>query len=86
MKQLAFLGITIATLITPIHVQAQRHCVRFPQNLNPEAETRYLLSHPNVTVCPSQHSDPIGQAETVRRGMTQGAENTTNLMRAMRGY
>ena len=38
MKRLAFLGITMATLIAPIQVQAQQYdaranCVRFPQIL-----------------------------------------------------
>ena len=91
MKRLAFLGITIATLIAPIQVQAQQYdaranCVRFPQHANPGAETQYLLSHPNVRVCPGRTPDPVGQAETVRRGMNQGAINTTNQIRAMRGY
>jgi hypothetical protein len=91
MKQLVFLGITIAALIAPIQVQAQQYdaranCVRFPQNPNPEAETRYLLAHPNVRVCPSQNPDPVGQAETVRRGMNQGYYNTMGQIRAMRGY
>jgi hypothetical protein len=51
MKRLAFLNIAIAMLIAPIQVQAQQYdaranCVRFPQNPNPGAETRYLLAHP----------------------------------------
>ena len=91
MKRLAFLGIAIVTLIAPIHVQAQQYdaranCVRFPQKANPEAETRYLLSHPNTRVCPSRNPDPVGQAQTVQRGMNQGAINTMNQIRAMRGY
>jgi hypothetical protein len=53
MKRLAFLSFTIATLIAPIQVQAQTGCVMFPQPPNPEAELRYLLSHPNVRVCSS---------------------------------
>ena len=91
MKHFAFLSITIATLIAPIQVQAQQYdaranCVRFPQKPNPEAETRYLLSHPNVRVCPGANSDPIGQAQTVQRGMNQGYYNTMGQIRAMRGY
>ena len=91
MKRLAFLGITIATLVAPIQVQAQQYdaranCVRFSQNPNPEAETRYLLAHPNVRVCPSRNPDPVGQAETVRRGMNKGYDNTMGLIRANRGY
>ena len=50
MKRLAFLSFTIATLIAPIQVQAQTGCVRFPQPPNPEAELRYLLSHPGARV------------------------------------
>jgi hypothetical protein len=91
MKRIAFLGVTIATLIAPIQVQAQQYdaranCVRFPQNPNPGAETRYLLAHPNVRVCPGRNPDPIGQAQTVQRGMNQGYYNTMGQIRAMRGY
>ena len=91
MKRLACLGFTIATLIAPIQLQAQQYdpyagCVRFPQTPNPEAETRYLLSHPNVRVCPGRNPDPAGQADTVRRGMDQGYYNTMDQIRAMRGY
>jgi hypothetical protein len=91
MKRLAFLGIAIATLIAPIQIQAQQYdanagCVRFPQNPNPDAETRYLLSHPNVRVCPGRNPDPAGQSDTVRRGMDQGYYNTMDQIRAMRGY
>jgi hypothetical protein len=91
MKRLAFLGITIATLIAPIQIQAQQYdaranCVRFPQKPNPEAELRYLLSHPNVPVCPGRNADPVGQAETVRRGMDRGYNNTMDQIRANRRY
>ena len=91
MKRLAFLGITIATPIAPIQVQAQQYdaranCVRFPQNPNPEAERRYLLAHPNVRVCPSGNPNPVGQYDAVRRGMNQGYYNTMGQIRAMRGY
>ena len=91
MKRLAFLSFTIATLIAPIQVQAQqydpaRNCVRFPQQPDPEAEIRYLNSHPNTRVCPSQNPDLAGQAETVRRGMNQGFDNTMSIIRAQRGY
>ena len=91
MKRLAFLGFTIATLIAPIQVQAQqydpaRNCVRFPQTPNPDAELRYLLSHPNIRVCPGPNPDPAGQARTVQRGLTQGATNTMDIIRAGRGY
>jgi hypothetical protein len=51
MKRLAFLSFTIATLIAPTQVQAQTRCVTFPPNSNPEAELRYLLSHPGTPVC-----------------------------------
>lgn len=91
MKRLAFLGITIATLIAPIQVRAQQYdaranCVRFPQRANPQAETQYLMAHPNVRVCPSQNPNWAGQAETVRRGMNGGYDNTMGLIRANRGY
>jgi len=91
MKQLALLSITVATLIAPVQAQAQQYdaranCVRFSQNPNPEAETRYLLAHPNVRVCPGQNPNLAGQASTVQRGMNQGYYNTMDQMRAMRGY
>jgi hypothetical protein len=57
-----------AALIAPIQVQAQTGCVTFPQNANPEAEVRYLTSHPSARVCASAHSNPAGQAEALRRG------------------
>jgi hypothetical protein len=62
MKRLAFLSFTVATLIAPIQVHAQQ-CVTFPQNLSPEAEVRYLISHPDVRVCPSPNPDPAGQTK-----------------------
>jgi len=91
MKHLAFLGFAVAALMTPIQVQAQqydpaRNCVRFPQNPNPEAEIRYLTSHPNIRVCPSSRPDLAGQAGTVERGLRQGATDTMSIMRAGRGY
>jgi len=91
MKRLAFLGIAIATLIAPIQVHAQQYdaranCVRFPQNPSPGAETRYLLAHPNVRVCPSRYSNPVAQGWTVQRGMNQGYDNTMSVIRANRGY
>ena len=90
MKHLAFLSLTIATLIAPIQVQAQQydptnHCIRFPQIPNPEAELRYMRAYPNIPVCPGANPDPSGQAETVRRGMNSGFDNTMGLMRSMRG-
>jgi len=78
MKRLAFLGVTIATLIASIQVQAQQYdpvanCVRFPQNPNPEAELRFLISNPNIRVCPSPH-DLGGEQRTMepsfQRSMT----------------
>ena len=58
MKRLAFLSFTIATLIAPIQVHAQQ-CVTFPQNFSPEAEVRYLISHPGVRVCPYPAGQPV---------------------------
>ena len=67
MKRLAFLSLLIPTLIASIQVQAQqydpvRNCVRFSQTPNPEAELRYLLSHPGARVCPGPNPNPAGQA------------------------
>jgi hypothetical protein len=90
MKRLAFLSFAIATLVAPIQVQAQqydpgRNCVRFPQKPDPEAEIRYLNSHPNTRVCPSPNPDLRGQADTLRAGSTQRANDTIGQMRAMGG-
>ena len=91
MKRLAFLSFTIATLIAPIQVHAQQYdpagnCVRFPQKPNPEAEIRYLNSHPNTRVCASSHPDLQGQADTLRAGSIQRTNDTIGLIRAMSGY
>jgi len=81
MKRLAFLSLLIPTLIAPIQVQAQQYdpagnCVRFPQQPNPEAETRYLLSHPNTRVCPGPNPNLEGQ----RRVLDQISRDRVNNM------
>jgi hypothetical protein len=85
MKRLAFLSFIIATLITPIQVQAQTNCVRFPQKPNPEAELRYLLSHPGARVCASPNPNLAGQTRTLQNISTQRANDTIRLMNAMSG-
>jgi hypothetical protein len=85
MKRLAFLSFTIATLIAPIQVQAQTGCVTFPQKPNPEAELRYLLSHPGTRVCASPHQDPAETTRILQNGATQRANDTVRLMGAMSG-
>jgi hypothetical protein len=85
MKRLAFLSFTIATLIAPIQVQAQTNCVRFPQKPNPEAELRYLLSHPGARVCASPNTNLAGQTRTLQNISTQRANDTIRLMNAMSG-
>ena len=67
MKRLAFLGFTIATLFAPIQVQAQTTCVTFPQPPNPEAEVRFLISHPGARVCPGPTHD-TGKIGDILRG------------------
>jgi hypothetical protein len=89
MKRLAFLCLAIATLIAPIQVQAQQYdpagnCVRFPQIPNPDAETRYLLSHPNVRVCPGP-TDPAGQRGVLEKISRDRVYNTTTQICAMNG-
>ena len=83
MKRLAFLSFTIATLIAPIQVQAG--CVRFPQPPNPNAELRYLLSHPGARVCASPNPNLAGQMRTLQNISTQRANDTIRLMNAMSG-
>ena len=81
MKRLAFLSFTIATLIAPIQVQAQQdpvtNCVTFPQKPNPEAELRYLLSHPGARVCASPNPNLAGQMRTLQNISTQRANDMT---------
>jgi len=85
MKRLPFLSFTIATPIAPIQVQAQTNCVRFPQKPNPEAELRYLLSHPGARVCASPNPNLAGQTRTLQNISTQRANDTIRLMNAMSG-
>lgn len=90
MKRLAFLSFTIAALIAPIQLQAQqydpaRNCVRFPQRPNPEAETRYMLSHPGTPVCPGPHPDLEGQRRAVDQGMIDQAIANARLRCSMSG-
>ena len=89
MKRLAFLSFTIATLIAPIQVQAQQYdpvanCIRFPQIPNPEAEIRYLLSHPG-RVCPGANPDPAGQSAVLEQISRDRVYNTTTQICAMNG-
>ena len=84
MKRLAFLSFAIA-LIAPTQVQAQTGCVRFPQPPNPEAELRYLLSHPGARVCASPNPNLAGQTRTLQNISTQRANDTIRLMNAMSG-
>jgi len=90
MKRLAFLSLLIPTLIAPIQVQAQQYdpagnCVRFPQQPNPEAETRYLLSHPNTRVCPGPNPNLAGQGRVLDQISSDRVNNTTRLIGAMSG-
>jgi hypothetical protein len=90
MKRLAFLSFTIATLIAPIQVQAQqydpaRNCVRFPQIPNPDAELQYLLSHPNIRVCPGPNPNPEGQRGVLGQISTDRVNNTRTQICAMNG-
>ena len=90
MKRLAFLGLLIPTLIAPIQVQAQqydpaRNCVKFPQQPNPEAETQYLLSHPNTRVCPGPNPNLAGQRDVLEQISRDRVNNTTSQICAMNG-
>jgi hypothetical protein len=81
MKRLAFLGVTIATLIAPIQVQAQQYdpvanCAWFPQNPNPEAELQFMLSYPNIPVCRSENSTGLATVPN----WSQGPTNTLGIM------
>jgi hypothetical protein len=83
MKRLAFLSFTIATLIAPTQVQAG--CVRFPQPPNPNAELRYLLSHPGAVVCPGPRPDPAARTRTLQRGAAGLAAANARLRCSMSG-
>jgi hypothetical protein len=83
MKRLAFLSFAIATLIAPIQVQAQTRCVRFPQPPNPEAELRYLLSHPGAVVCPGPNPNLAGQRGVLEQISRDRVNNTRTQICAM---
>ncbi len=90
MKQLAFLGLLIPALIAPIPGLAQQYdpamnCVRFPQVPNPDAELRYMLSHPGVRVCPGSNPDQAGQARVLDQISRDRVSNTTTQICAMNG-
>ena len=85
MKRRAFLSFTIATLIAPIQVQAQTGCVRFPNPPNPEAEVRYVLSHPGVRVCPGPNPIRAGQAAVLEQISRDRVINTHNQICATSG-
>jgi hypothetical protein len=85
MKRLAFLSLLIPTLIAPIQAQAQTGCVRFPQPPNPEAELKYLLSHPGARVCPGPNPNPAGQRAVLRQISSDGVNNTRTQICAMNG-
>jgi hypothetical protein len=85
MKRLAFLGLLIPTLMAPIEAHAQSGCVRFPDPPNPDAELRYLLSHPGVRVCPGATPNPAGQQAVIDQISRDRAINTSRQICAMNG-
>jgi hypothetical protein len=82
MKHLGSLGFTIAALIAPIQVQAQARCVTFPEKSTPEAQMRYLLSHPGTVAC-SAYPPPDYLEMHPMRG--SGASPSTTLRSNMAG-
>ena len=85
MKRHASLGLALAALIAPMQAQAQTDCVRFPDPPNPEAELRYLLSHPGVRVCPAPNPNLDGQRGVLDQISRDRARNTTTQMCAING-
>ena len=90
MKRLAFLSLLIPAVIAPIQVQAQqydpdRNCVRFPQIPNPEAELRYMLSHPSIRVCPGPNPNPAVQTDVLDQISRDRVNNTRMQICAMNG-
>ena len=79
-------GMCVTTLaLSAGHAQTTgqaRQCVTFPPNVPPEAELRYLLSHPGVSVCPSSNPDAAGQARSLQRSLNQGTLNTIGPLRS----
>jgi len=61
------------------------NCVPFTQNSDPEAEVRYLTSHPGARVCPGPNPDLAGQAGTVEKGMRDMAIANERLRCSMSG-
>ena len=84
MTRLACLGVTIVALIAPIQVEAQQ-CVTFPRPPNPEAEIRYLRSHPNTIVCPSETPNYQGQVRILYEISRNRVINTESQIRAWSG-
>ena len=80
-------GMCVTTLaLSAGHAQTTgqaRQCVTFPPNVPPEAELRYLLSHPGVSVCPPSNPDAAGQARSLQRSLTQGTLNTIGPLRSV---
>ena len=68
----------------PFQVEAQTGCVRFPDPPNPDAELRYLLSHPGARVCPGPTSQ-AGQARVLDQISTDRVNNTARQICAMSG-
>jgi hypothetical protein len=85
MKRLAVLSFAIAAVIAPIQVQAQTACVRFPEPPNPEAEVRYLLSHPGARVCPGPNAGQTTTFDPGDYGATARWNATQRLMCSMSG-
>jgi hypothetical protein len=85
MKRLAFISLLIPTLIAPIQAQAQTGCVRFPQPPNPEAELKYLLSHPGARVCPGPNPNRAGQTGVLNQISNDRVNNTRTQICAMNG-
>src|SRR5215475_14882733 len=85
MKRLAFLSLAIATLIAPMQAQAQTDCVRFPQPPNPDAELRFLLSHPGARVCPAPNPNLDGQRAVLDQISRDRVTNATTQMCAING-
>jgi hypothetical protein len=90
MKRLAFVSLLIATLIAPMHAQAQqydpaRDCVSFPQRPNPGAELQYLLSHPGARVCPGPNPNSAGQTGALDQISRDRVNNTRTQICAMNG-
>jgi hypothetical protein len=84
-------GVCVSMLaLSAAHAQTTgqaKQCVTFPPNFPPEAELRYLLSHPGVSVCPPSATSNDAEAAAARELQRRLDQDRSLLQRSLdRGY